>query len=149
MENRGEGSCEASGPSVSSGVTSLGLLAWGAGLPLEQALSWRLARRSIVSGLLGRGEGEAEMGRGSVGLPCSLRGGPKPQPTPRGDKEGAGLPWSVPGWGLLREGVTLGGELSLALVNPQEIGRWENRGLLPEEDPRGSSPDHHIVKEEN
>lgn len=32
-----------------------------------------------------------------------------------------------PGLGLLREGVTLGEELSLALANPQETCRWENR----------------------
>ena len=95
------------------------------------------------------GRGTPKWAEGEVGLSCSLCGSLKPQPTPWGDKEGAGLPWSVPGWGLLPEGVTLGGELSLALVNPQEIGRWENRGLLPEEDPRGSLPDHHIVKEGN
>lgn len=63
-------------------------------------------------------------------------------------KEGAGLLWSVPGWGLLREGVTLGEEFSLALANPQETCRWENRGFLPEEDSRGSSRDHHIGKRE-
>ena len=62
MENRGEGSPEASGPSVSSGVTSLGLLAWGAGLPLEQALSWRLAGRSFF-GVAGEGEGGSRNGQ--------------------------------------------------------------------------------------
>lgn len=65
-----------------------------------------------------------------------------------GGKEGAGLLWSVPGWGLLREGVTLGEEFSLALANPQETCRWENRGFLPEEDSRGSSRDHHVGKRE-
>lgn len=98
-------------------------------------------------------EGKVEASRneaeGDVGLSCSLSGSLKPQPIPwcgsggRVGKEGAGLPWSQ---GCLREGVTLGEELSCAGKPSKETCRWETRGFLPEEDPRGSSPDHHISK---
>ena len=144
--NRGEGSHDAPGSSpVSLGVASLGLLALGGRGSPGAGSELEISMQELCWGCWGGGRGKLKWAEGEVGLSCSLHGSLKPQPIPwrgvGGDKEGAG-------WGLLRKGVTLGEELSLALANPQETCRWENRGFLPEEDPRGSSRDHHVGKRE-